>query len=251
MKKQIDLSVVIPCYNSAKLLEQNIRAIRRILNNTRYNYEIIFVDDGSIDGTVKLVKKLMKKNENMTLFCHEKNMGRGRTVADGIRRAKGKIVGFTDIDLSTSARYIPALALEIEEGADIATSWRIYQIELRYLPKIFHRLILHSGYRFLVKILLGTDLKDTETGCKFFNRERILPILDQVNDEHWFWDTEIMVRPFFKGYRIIEIPTIYIRRPEYGTTVRVFKDTLCYLVNLWKLYWELRKTHRTKSCNHH
>lgn len=241
MKKQIDLSVVIACYNAKKFLEQNVQEIRKILNSTRYNWEIIFVDDSSTDGTVKLVKKLMKKNENMTLFCHEKNMGRGRTVADGIRRAKGKIVGFIDIDLSTSARYIPALALEIEEGADIATAWRIYKVELGYLPKIFHRLILHKGYQFLVKILLRTDLKDTETGCKFFNRERILPILNEVRDKHWFWDTEIMVRPFFKEYKIIEIPTLYIRRPEYGTTVRVFKDTLCYLVNLWKFYWELRK----------
>lgn len=247
MKKNIDLSIIIPCYNSAKLLKPNVQAIQRVLNNTKYDYEIIFIDDYSADGSVNVVKKLIRKKENMTLFCHEKNMGRGRTVTDGIKMAKGKIVGFTDIDLSTPARYIPVLASEIEEGADIATAQRIYQIELRYLPMIFHRLVLHTGYRFLVRILLGTSLKDTETGCKFFNRKRILPILDQVKDERWFWDTEIMVRPFLKKYKIVEIPTVYIRRPEYGTTVKVFKDTLSYLVNISKLYWELRKNHKLKK----
>lgn len=244
MEKQIDLSVVIACYNAAKFLEKNVQEIQRILNHTSYRYEIIYVDDVSTDSTVEIAQRLCQENENMTLLCHKKNMGRGRTVADGIRKAKGKVVGFNDIDLSTSARYIPCLVLEIEEGADIATAWRTYKIELRYLPRIFLRLILHKGYQFLVKILFRTNLKDTETGCKFFNRERILPILDEVKNEHWFWDTEIMVRPFLKGYKIVEVPTLYIRRPEHGTTVRVFKDTINYLINLWKFKRELKKRNK-------
>lgn len=245
-KSSFDLSLIMPCYNEKKMLTESMVQICDVLNLTKFKYEIIFVDDGSIDGTVEAVKRLTEKNENIRLICHEKNMGRGRTVADGIREAKGRIVGFIDIDLSTPPRYIPSLALEIEKGADIATAWRVYKIELKYLPKMFHRVILHKGYRFLVRILLKTNLKDTETGCKFFNRERILPILNEIKNEHWFWDTEVMVRPFLKGYKIVEIPTVYIRRPESGTTVKIFKDTFSYLINLWRFYWELRKTPRSR-----
>lgn len=91
---------------------------------------------------------------------------------------------------------------------------------------------------------MKTNLKDTETGCKFFNRERILPILNEIKNEHWFWDTEVMIRPLLKGYKIVEIPTVYIRKPEHGTTVKAFKDTLSYLINFEKFYWELRKTRK-------
>ena len=247
VKNKKDLSIVVACYNEKKVLEKSIEEIQRVLNYSVCHYEIIFVDDGSTDGTIEIAKRLCQENENMSLYCHAKNMGRGRTVADGIRKAKGKIVGFIDIDLSTPARYIPPLVLEIEEGADIATAWRIYKVELKYLPKTFHRLVLHKGYRFLVKILLKTNLKDTETGCKFFNRERILPILNEIKNKHWFWDTEIMVRPLLKGYKIVEVPTVYMRRPEQGTTVRAFKDTFSYFINLWKFYWELRKTPKSRA----
>lgn len=246
MKRRIDLSVIVACYNEIKVLEKNVQVIQGVLDNTKYRYEIIFVDDGSTDGTIEIAKRLCQKNENMSLYCHAKNMGRGRTVADGIRKAKGRIVGFIDIDLSTPARYIPSLASEVENGADIATAWRVYKVELKCLHKIFHRLILHKGYRFLVRILLKTNLKDTETGCKFFNRERILPVLNEIKNEHWFWDTEVMIRPLLKEYKIVEIPTVYMRRPEQGTTVRAFKDTLSYLINLWKFYWELKKSRRSR-----
>lgn len=245
-KNEIDLSVVVACYNERKVLEKSIEEIQKVLNYSGCHYEIILVDDGSTDGTIEIARRLCQENENMSLYCHAKNMGRGRTVADGIRRAKGRIVGFIDIDLSTPARYIPALFWEIEEGADIASAWRVYKIEMRYVHLTTHRTIISNGYKLLVKILFHTPVKDTETGCKFFNRERILPILDEIKNEHWFWDTEIMIRSYLKGYKIVEIPTVYIRRPEHGTTVKVFKDIIKYLINLWRFYWELRGRRRSK-----
>jgi hypothetical protein len=75
-------------------------------------------------------------------------------------------------------------------------------------------------------------LYDTETGCKFFSREKILRVIDEIVDEHWFWDTEICVRSHLKGLRIEEVPTLYVRRPETGTTVKILRDTLRYLRNL-------------------
>ena len=69
---------------------------------------------------------------------------------------------------------------------------------------------------------------DTEAGCKFFDRQKILPVLDEIEDHHWFWDTEIMVRTFYKGYRIYEMPTLFVRNRAVRSTVRIFQDTLYY-----------------------
>lgn len=67
--------------------------------------------------------------------------------------------------------------------------------------------------------LLGVDLNDTETGYKFFRRERILPVLDEIEDQRWFWDTEVMVRSHYKQYQIVEIPCLFLRRFDKKSTV--------------------------------
>ena len=237
MNNQIDLSLIIACYNEAQILEENVKKIKKILDNTKFNYEIIFVDDKSTDGTVELINRLLVGNKNMTLIYHKINMGRGRTVTDGIRTSKGRIVGFIDIDLDTHCRYIPSLALAIDGGADIAIAWRFYNINLSVLL----RWLLSKGYNLLVRALLKVKLNDTETGCKFFNRKRILPILDEVENPRWFWDTEIIARSYYKGLKIVEIPTLFIKDPQKKSTVKILEDTFNYLKNLLRFRAKWRR----------
>ena len=96
------------------------------------------------------------------------------------------------------------------------------------------RWITSRGYSWLVGNLLGVDIKDTETGCKFFNREAILPVLEKTQDPHWFWDTEIMVRSYYEGLKIVEYTVLFIRRPEVPSTVRLIKDSLYSFFKLWQ-----------------
>ncbi len=227
-----DLSLVIACYNEEVELEDSVKQVVEILDHTRWTYEIIFVDDCSQDRTREIIADLLAKykDKNFRKLFHEQNRGRGRTVADGIRIARGDVVGFIDIDLEVHARYIPSMMIAIRNGADLATAHRIYKVQ----PRLFNRFILSTGYAWLVRHVLGVHLKDTETGYKFFKREKIMPVLDQVEDERWFWDTEIMVRAYLKGYRIEEIPCLFIRRYDRRSTVNVFRDSLDYLVKLWR-----------------
>jgi glycosyltransferase AglD len=239
-----DLTLVIPCYNeasrgNANRLESNIKKIISTLEKTKYDFEILLIDDCSQDNTKEVIKGIASRNTHLRYFFHEQNVGRGGTVSDGIKNSDSKVSGFIDIDLSTPPHYIPPLLEEIENGADIATAERIYRLDKQILT-VFHRYILHKGYRFLVRNLFKTKLKDTETGCKFFNREKILPVLDEIKDTKWFWDTEVMVRSYFKGYKIKEIPTLFIRGDSH-TTVRIFSDTLKYLKNIIKFRRELKK----------
>jgi hypothetical protein len=80
--------------------------------------------------------------------------------------------------------------------------------------------------------MLGVDLRDTETGYKFFRRERVLPILDEIRDPGWFWDTEFMVRAARRGLRMEEIPGAYIRRFDKTSTVRGIRDSIRYFGKL-------------------
>ena len=75
---------------------------------------------------------------------------------------------------------------------------------------------------------------DTEAGFKFFNRENILPVLAAVDNQHWFWDTEIMIRSYLTGLKITQIPTLFIRRFDKYSTVNPITDSIEYLVQLYR-----------------
>ncbi|MFC1509654.1 glycosyltransferase family 2 protein [Candidatus Omnitrophota bacterium] len=232
----IDLSLVIACYNEKSILEKSIKQIFEVLDDTRFNYEVIFVDDKSEDNTRAIIDSIISKypDKNLSKIFHEKNVGRGASVAEGIVVSRGPIVGSIDIDLSTPARYIPVLTVEIEKGADIANAFRVYKLCWIAVP----RWIISKCYSFLVKLMLRLDLGDTETGCKLFRRERILPILDEIRDKHWFWDTEIIARAHIKGLRIVNLPTVFIRKGLYSR-VKIIRDSFRYLNNLIRFKIEL------------
>jgi glycosyltransferase involved in cell wall biosynthesis len=240
-QEELDLSIIIACYNEHVVLRDSIAELVDVLNGTRYHnsYELIFVDDVSKDDTVDIILELIAKypTTRMVLIRHQKNTGRGRTVTDGIQAARGRMVGFLDIDLETPAHYIPAALLEIERGADVCTAERVY----KFMWRTFYRQVLSVGYHLLESKLLKLHLKDTEVGFKFFKRESILPVLNRCHDPGWFWDTEIMYRSFFAGLHITEIPTLFIKRYDKKSTVRIFHDSIEYFGKLMHFQHEIKK----------
>lgn len=228
----LDLSLVLACYNEGQVIEDSVAEILNILDSTRYAYEIIFVDDCSTDRTRDLIEQIIGRypDKRMSRIFHEQNKGRGGTVSDGIRAAEGVVAGFIDIDLEVRAHYIPSCVNAVENGADVAVGSRVYKLNLRSLD----RYLMSTGYVWLVRRLLGVDLHDTETGYKFFKRERILPVLDEIEDLRWFWDTEVMVRSYYRDYQIAEIPCLFLRRFDKTSTVSPLSDSFDYFRKLWR-----------------
>lgn len=229
-RMDLDLSLVVACYNEEPILEHRVAETLRVLDALRARSEVIFVDDASLDGTRDAITRIVAANperEIRTIF-HDRNVGRGGTVSDGILAARGRIVGFIDIDLEVHARYIPACMIALDSGYDVATALRIYKFHWRAID----RYAMSRGYRWLMRTLLRVPLEDTETGFKFFRRDRILPILQQTKDRGWFWDTEIMVRAYFAGQRIIEIPALFVRQFDKPSSLSPVRDTMDYLVKL-------------------
>ncbi|MFC1626936.1 glycosyltransferase [Patescibacteria group bacterium] len=234
-----DVSLILACYNEVEVFEDSVERIVNALNKTDYTWEIIFVDDKSQDSTVKLIKKVLKKysRQNLSVIYHQQNQGRGQTVVDGFQKAKGKFVGYIDIDLETSEWYMPQFFEALEQGADVVLAWRIYDFQLRALP----RWIGSKGYVILRKLLLGLPYQDTEGGYKFFRRSKIAPLLKKVKHQGWFFDTEIMTLCFKYNLKVKEIPVAFIRRFDKTSTVKFIPDTIEYLKNLVKFSLEFKK----------
>jgi hypothetical protein len=126
---------------------------------------------------------------------------------------------------------------EIQRGADVATVRRVYAFQLRSLDRYF----MSRGYSWLVKKLLGVKLQDTESGYKFFRRDKLLPVLDAIEDRGWFWDTEFMVRAARRGLAIREVPGAFVRRWDKTSKVSGLRDSIDYFVRLWRFRGALRR----------
>lgn len=226
---KVVLSLVLPCYNESEHFDSSMERILFVLKNSGYSFEIILVEDKSRDNTRDVVRKFIRKHKQYTdAIFHEKNMGRGKTVSDGILKAKGTYVGYMDIDCEVSPVYIPKFVKALEEGNDVVCGDRRYRLSVWSL----NRMVVSRVYSFLVRLLLRSPLRDTEAGYKFFKRESILSILHEVADAGWFWDTEIVIRSSLANLRISSIPVLFVRRNDKTSTVNLFPDTYNYLRKL-------------------
>ena len=233
-----DISVVVACYNEEPHLAASFAEIVATMQETRRPFEIVFVDDCSRDGTRDVIRSLVEGHPEVPTqaIFHETNKGRGGSVTDGFRAARGAITGYLDVDLEVHSRYIPSLVRAIEDGADVAVVRRIYAFQLRSLDRYF----MSRGYSWLVRKLLAVDFNDTESGYKFFRRDALLPVLDEIEDAGWFWDTEFMVRAARHGLRIAEVPGAYLRRYDKASTVKGIRDSVQYFGKLVKFRRALR-----------
>ncbi|MBP9813941.1 glycosyltransferase [Candidatus Woesebacteria bacterium] len=238
MKNRRDVSLVLACFNEVDVFVSSVERIVETLSHSNLKYEIIFVDDKSIDDTRHLIARACKKYPHTSALFHRVNCGRGKTVTDGFMKARGTVVGFIDIDCEVGPEYIPQLVSTIlERKADVAIGKRIY----RSSPGSLIREILSRGYQWLSDALIGTGGLDTETGYKFFRRSKVLPLLARTLHTGWFWDTEIMVRAKRAGLSICEVPVLFLRRFDKQSSVHIIRDTADYLVNLWSFRKQLSR----------
>lgn len=232
----IDFSLVLACYNEGPTLKWSLDNIKKVLEGTKYSWEVICINDTSKDDTLENLQKFAEDNPKFKILNHEQNVGRGGTVAEGIKISKGRVVGFIDVDLEVSAVYIPEFIRAIDEGFDVAIASRVYKEEFSTIP----RWIGSRVYVMMVRKLLKLNFKDTEAGYKFFNKKKILPVLDKVKDKKWFFDTEIVTRSFWAGLKIKEITVLFLRRPEKQSTVHLFSDSWEYLLRIMEFKKEVK-----------
>ena len=238
MKKQPNVSVILPCFNETAVFDASVKLIVRTLSASRFSFELIFVDDGSSDGTRKLIKQACRTHPHCRYVIHEKNKGRGAAVTTGILHSNAPIVGYMDIDCEVSPLYIPSFVQMIKKReADIVVGKRIYRTTLFSLV----REALSVGYRIIARVFLQTGGIDTESGYKFFDKKKFLPVLSSIVNQGWFWDTECVALSQKKGLRVVETPVLFVRRNDKHSSVRIIPDTLEYLKNVWTFYRRIRK----------
>lgn len=224
------LSLVLPCYREAEHIDSSVPRILRVLADLRYTVEIIFVDDCSPDDTAHRLERLVAAYPewSLTILRHSRNLGRGAAVSTGFRAARGQWVGYIDVDLEVAPDYIDACCRVLAEGADVCIGARYYPFTFGS----FIRFVASTGYRKLAWRILGLPEIDSESGYKFFRRDSVLPLLEQVLSTGWFWDTEIVAESYLAGLLVAQTPCLHLRRLDKTSTVKLTRDTWRFLVQL-------------------
>lgn len=234
----VEFSIVLPAYNEANKLETAVAKVMKALEEFADSYEIIIAEDGSTDGTDKVAAMLSERYPFVKHLHGEKRLGRGAALKNAFKKASGKILVYMDVDLATDVGQLKSLVKAIdEEGCDFATGSRM--LSESKVERSRRRQITSKSYNFLVRAMLGSKVRDHQCGFKAFRRESLMRLLDEVAARHWFWDTEIIVRAFCKGYKIKEVPVEW--RGGRETKVKLLKDSFSMGWQVIKLCWQLKR----------
>ncbi len=231
------VSIVVPVYNGFSFLGRCIDELHLRLTRSVYDWELLIAEDGSTDGTKELCRKLKERYPDVKFLQEDLRLGRGESLRRTLQLATGDILLYSDVDMSTDLRHIGQLIDCIRKGADIVTG-------SRYLPGSWAerglvRLFASRSYNALVRMTLGSRLTDHQCGFKAFRRSAILALMPKTKANHWFWDTEILIRAQHEGYRIVEIPVRWQETEPGKTTVRLARDTFTFLNEIRRLRGEL------------
>ncbi len=235
------ISVVLPAYNEAQKLPEAVDSVKKHLEGTGYDYEVIIAEDGSSDGTDEVAAQLSQKDSRVQHLHSKERLGRGKALRKAFESAEGEIVGYMDVDLSTDLKHLKELVDSIAvEGFDIATGSRLMKESKKQRPA--KREFASKGYNFLIKLLLGSKLHDHQCGFKAFKKETILELSKDIKDNHWFWDTEVLILAQRRGYKIKEFPVEW----EHGgdTKVSLSKDVAYMGSQILRLWGEGAKSSR-------
>lgn len=237
MKGSVEISVVFPAYNEAALLEPAVDKVSQALNEFTRSYEIIIAEDGSTDGTDKLAAALAEKHPFVKHIHGEKRLGRGAALKNAFKQSRGEVLVYMDLDLATDLKHLKTLVSAVEsEGYELATGSRM--LNESKVKRSGTRNIASKTYNFMVRTVLGSKVRDHQCGFKAFRREYLMQLLDEVDANHWFWDTEILVRAYRSGYKIKEIPVSWKGGQE--TKVSLLKDSFNMGRQIFSLWWHLK-----------
>lgn len=241
------ISVVIPAYNEAHHLIGNLRETAATLKSFDADFELIVVDDGSLDGTcMAALEATADRSHPSQVIRYGNNQGKGNALMRGFRNAGGKYVVFLDADMDLHPAQLPNFFQILEEeDADVVIGSKLHPQSRVDYP--FIRRVLSAGYYAMVRLLFGLPVRDTQTGLKVFKSEVLSHVLPRLLVKRFAFDLELLAVANHLGYKIREAPvTLEFRRPlgrlKMRDVLHIFQDTLAifYRLRLRRYYDTLK-----------
>lgn len=206
--------------NEAHIIEASISKLHKYLtDNLPYRWQIIIADNDSSDGTYQIAQQLTKRWSRVRLVRLNER-GRGLALKTVWQKSKADILAYMDIDLSTNLdSFMPMISLLITGDAGLATGSRLMK-ESR-TRRGFKREIISRCYNRIIRTIMKTNFVDEQCGFKAIRRDLAQKLLPHIKDKAWFFDTELLVKAEYEGYKIHEEPVEWIE--DADSRVRIIE----------------------------
>ena len=224
----MDISVIVPLFNEAESLPELYAWIQRVMNENKFTYEVIFVNDGSTDNSWKVIQDLKSKFENVRAIRFRRNYGKSPALFCGFERAEGEVVITMDADLQDSPDEIPELyRMVMEDGYDLVSGWK----QKRY-DNTFTKNIPSKIYNATARKVTGLKLHDMNCGLKAYRKE-VIKNIEVYGEMHRY----IPYLAKNAGYTNIGEKVVIHRKRQYGVSKFGLERFVNGYLDLFSLYF--------------
>ncbi|WP_327052132.1 flippase-like domain-containing protein [Halomicrococcus gelatinilyticus] len=233
----VEVSVVLPAYNEEATIENTVETTLDTLESflPSNTFEVIVAEDGCDDRTPEIADRMAAEDERVRHFHSDERLGRGGALNAAFEAAHGDTLVYFDTDLATDMKHLEELVESIRSGDyDVATGSRWMPGEEASRPA--KRDVASRGFNGLTRLFLGSEMRDHQCGFKAFDRAALFDLLADVEDEHWFWDTEVLVRAQRRGYDVKEFAVDWT--PKGDTKVDLVRDVFGMGSQILRCWWE-------------
>ncbi len=212
---KIDITVVIPVYNEEENVKPLYKKVTKELDRITSKYELIFVDDGSSDRTLKNLRKMADDDSKITIITYYRNFGKANALHAGFKHAKGDIVFTMDGDLQDDPAEFKNFLKKMDKGYDFVTGWKFHRKDPmgKKIPSKF--------FNYLIRKMTGVEVHDSNCGFKAYRNE-VLKEIDVYGEFHRY----LPIIANWRGFRVGEIKVKHHKRAhgssKYGWE-RLFK----------------------------
>lgn len=232
------LSVIIPAYNESKRLPLTLIDIDKHLDEQEYSYEIVVVDNGSVDDTAEIVRRFIPLINNLRLVEGGENKGKGAAVKLGMLEAKGVWRLFLDADNSTSVVEFNKMIPYFKSGYDVVIGSRAVRGAKSVPNQPLYKRILGKMGNLIIQLFLLPGIKDTQCGFKCFSEDSAKIIFPLIKIERWGFDAEVLALAKKLGFKIKEIPVFWVNDIRSQVKLSDYFQVLLETVKIrWWLWW--------------
>ena len=228
-------SIVIPAYNESARLGATLEKVLAYVHAQGWDAEVIVVNDGSRDHTADIVRSFAAKDPMLRLVENPGNRGKGYSVRNGMLHARGRVVLFSDADLSSPIEEAPKLLAALEGGADIAIGSRWLRAETQTQRQPLHRQLFGRMFNLALRLTLGLHYADTQCGFKAFKQPAVQAIFPLQKIERWGFDPEILFLARKFKFKVDEVPVAWAHRE--GTSINPLLDGSRMLLEMLHVRW--------------
>ncbi len=229
------VSILVPLYNEEESLRPLVQEIKKSVEKLQIDYEILFVDDGSTDKSLGIIKELARNDNRIRYVSFRKNYGKSAALDVGFKNVKGDVIITMDADLQDDPAEIPNLLKKLQEGYDLVSGWK----KIRFDP--FIKKYSSRFFNYVTRLLTGIKLHDFNCGLKAY-RKKVVKELDIHGELHRY----IPVLADWKGFKVSEIVVKHHPR-RYGKTKfgisRFFKGFLDLITVIFTTRYIQRPMH--------